>query len=167
MSRVNRIDFFCGAFLSYLITNKVEPTLFEATEKSKIVQFSLRDKDYNVYLKYVSTSKQSTRAGKEYTKWDILFTELEKSILENSFKEQDKENLVVLVCANENLKDTYFAIIPFENAMKCLGSDNVNKQTRISIKRQKGSKYVTCYGTAVSDRKAFKLKYNFDEYFSF
>ena len=39
MSRVNRIAFFCGAFLSYLITNKVEPTLFEATEKSKIVQF--------------------------------------------------------------------------------------------------------------------------------
>ena len=67
MSRINKIDFFSGAFLSYLISNGVkEPTLFEATEKSKIIKFSLRNKDYNVYLKYVSTSKQSIQKGKNY-----------------------------------------------------------------------------------------------------
>lgn len=167
MARVNKIDFFCGAFLTYLITNGVEPTLFEATEKSKIVKFSLRDKDYNIYLKYVSTSKQSTKGGKEYTRWNIVFTKAEKNILDSSFVEQNKENIVVLVCTNENLKDTYFAIIPYENAVKCLGSDDINNQPRISIKRQKGSKYVTCYGTAVSDKNAFQMKYNFDEYFDF
>lgn len=35
MARINKIDFFSGAFLSYLISNGVkEPTLFEASEKS-------------------------------------------------------------------------------------------------------------------------------------
>lgn len=167
MARINKVDFFCGAFLTYLITNGVEPTLFEATEKSKIVQFSLRDKDYNVYLKYVSTTKQSVQAGKVYTKWDVIFTKAEKSILDKSFNEQGKENLVILVCTNESLKDTYFAILPYENAMKCLGADDINKQPRISVKRKKGSKYVAYYGTAVSDENAFQTKYNFNEYFGF
>ena len=40
MSRINKIDYFCGAFLSYLISNNVEPTLFDAVDKSKIVNFT-------------------------------------------------------------------------------------------------------------------------------
>ena len=77
------------------------------------------------------------------------------------------KNIVVLVCANDNFKDTYFAIISLEDALKCLGDDNVNNQWRISIKRLKGSKYVDCYGTAISDTNAIRLKYDFDTYFDF
>ena len=35
MREINKVDYFCGAFLSYLISNGVEPTLFEAGEKNK------------------------------------------------------------------------------------------------------------------------------------
>ena len=167
MAKVNKIDFYCGAFLSYIISNGAEPTLFDASEKSKFIKFALRDKDYNVYLKYVGSSNETIKGGKTYYKWDILFTSAEKEILKNGFEETGKENIVVLVCANDNFKDTYFAIISLEDALKCLGDDNVNNQWRISIKRLKGSKYVDCYGTAISDTNAIRLKYDFDTYFDF
>ena len=168
MARINKIDFFSGAFLSYLISNGVkEPTLFEATEKSKVIKFSLRDKDYNAYIKYVGKSKASKQNGKLYTKWDVIFTEKERDYLLTQFVESDKCNLVVLVCANENLKDTYFAILDYKEALKCIGNDDVNTQYRITVKHQKGSNYVDCYGTAVSAEKSIQLKYNFDEFFEF
>ena len=168
MAKVNKMDFQCGAFLSYLISNGVkEPTLFEASEQSKIVKFTLRDKDYCAYLKYVSRSTKSVVAEKSYTRWDIPFTDKEKQFLRNSFEEMGKENIVVLVCTNESFKDTYFAIINLESALMCIGEDCINAQSRISIKRMKGSKYVSCYGTALSDENAIQLKYDFDEVFGF
>lgn len=127
----------------------------------------MRDKDYNAYIKYVSKSKLSTLNGRIYTKWDITFTERERDYLINHYFEDDKCNIVVLVCANENFKDTYFAILDYKDALRCIGNDEVNKQYRITVKRQKGSKYVDCYGTAISSEKAFQIKYNFDEFFEF
>lgn len=168
MSRVNKIDFFCGAFLSYIVTNGVkEPTLFDASENSKVISFSLREKDYNAYLKYVSTSRTSTQAGKKYTQWDINFTERERVYINTSFEASNKENIVVLVCSNENLQDTYFAILSLEDAKKCLGNDDVNTQCRISVRRKHGGQYVSCYGTALARDEAVQIKYNFDDAFGF
>lgn len=165
MAKVNKIDFYCGAFLSYIISNGAnEPTLFEDTEKSsKKLKFTLRDNDYKAYLKYVSTPKKSTSKGKSFTKWDISFTESEREYLKTSFAEEDRENIVILVCANKEFKDTYFGILSIKDALKCMA----NEQPRITIKRQKGSKYVSCYGSGISDENALQLKYNFDEYFEF
>lgn len=165
MTKINKIDFYCGAFLSYIVSNNAkEPTLFEETEKSsKRIKFSLRNKDYNAYLKYVSTSKISKVKGKLYTTWNIYFTESEREYLKTEFSEQDKENIVILVCANKDFKDTYFGILDIQNALKCMQ----NEQPRISIKRQKGSKYVYCYGSGIADENAIQLKYDFDEFFDF
>lgn len=58
---VIKIDFFCGAFLSYLISNGITPALFEAGEKSKIVKFSTDAGDYKVYIKYSTSCKVSDR----------------------------------------------------------------------------------------------------------
>jgi hypothetical protein len=62
---------FCGAFLSYLISNGISPALFEAGEKSKIVKFSTNLGDYKVYIKYSTICKLSDR--KNARKWDIPF----------------------------------------------------------------------------------------------
>lgn len=165
MTKINKIDFYCGAFLSYIISNNAkEPTLFEETEKSsKRIKFALRNKEYNAYLKYVSTLKESTLKGKTYYKWDVSFTEAERDYLQSSFVEPDKENIVVLVCTNEDFKNTYFGFLDIKDALKCMA----NEQPRITIKRQKGSKYVSCYGSGVSDENALQLKNNFDEFFEF
>jgi len=64
---VKKIDYFCGAFLSYLISNGIAPALFEAGEKSKIVKFSTNLGDYKVYIKYSTICKFSNR--KSTRKW--------------------------------------------------------------------------------------------------
>lgn len=167
MGKINKVDFYCGAFLSYLITNKVEPTLFNTTEKSKVVQFLLRNTDYNVYVKYVSTSKISTKKGKQYTKWDINFQKNERDYLLNDFCIANKKNIVVLVCANQDFKDTYFAVLSYDDAVKCLGKDAINTQYRITVKHQKKSPNSYCYGTAIDEENAIRIMYNVDAFFGF
>lgn len=167
MSKINKIDFYCGAFFSYLITNKIEPTLFDANDISKEIGFLLRDKEFKVYLKYVNAEKQIRLNGKEHDRWDIIFTKKENEYLHNSFFIQGKENIIVLVCANSKLRNTFFALLSYNDAIKCLGNDMVNQQYRISIRRQKGSPYAFCWGTALSDVNAIKIINNIDEFFDF
>lgn len=167
MPKVNKIDFYCGAFLSYLISNKVEPTLFSATEKSKVVQFLLRNTDYNVYVKYVSTEKIINLKGKKYSKWDVIFQKNEREYLLKNFFRPNHQNIVVLVCANKEFKDTYFAVLSYEQALSCMGKDDINKQFRITVKHQKKSPYAYCYGTALSDDNAIAIPYNVDSFFGF
>ena len=47
MKKINKIDFYCGAFLSFLVSNGVEPTLFEAGDKSRILEFLLKQTKYS------------------------------------------------------------------------------------------------------------------------
>lgn len=167
MARINKVDFYCGAFLSYLISNKVEPTLFSVTEKSKMVQFLLRNTDYNVYVKYVSDGKILSIKGKQHTRWQVIFQKNERDFLLNDFCIPDNMNIVVLVCANKDFKDTYFAILTYEQAVQCLGNDEVNNQFRITVKHQKKSPNAYCYGTALSDDNAIAIPYNVDSFFGF
>lgn len=167
MGRINKVDFFCGAFLSYLITNGIEPTLFDAGDKSKVVKFTLRNTDYNAYVKYVSTSSKGKISGKEHTLWSINFSDAENDFINTRFEDCCRENIVVLVCGNENLRDTCLAVLSLNEAKTCLGEDNKNTQRRISVKHSKGGRYLSCYGTALPDTRAIKLKYNYDEYFGF
>jgi len=167
MSRINKIDYFCGAFLSYLISNNVEPTLFDAVDKSKVINFTQKNMDYNVYLKYVSTCKESKVAGKEQTKWDVNFSMAENTYIRTKFKQDKRENIVVLVCTKPNLQDTCIAVLSLDEALECLGDDNINERRRISVKYKKGAWYLECYGTAILDIQAKKIKHDFDEYFRF
>ena len=167
MAKVNKVDFYCGAFLSYLISNKVEPTLFNANEKSKVVQFLLKNTDYNVYVKYVSAGKLLNIKGKQHTRWEVIFQKNERDYLVNDFCKSNFKNIVVLVCANKDFKDTYFAILTYDQAIQCLGNDAINNQFRISVKHQKKSPNAYCYGTALSDNNAIAIPYNVDTFFGF
>lgn len=164
MAKVNKVDFYCGAFLSYLISNKVEPTLFSATEKSKVVQFLLKKTDYNVYVKYVSTSKTLAIKGKQHTRWEVIFQKSERDYLVNEFCKPNHENIIVLVCANKDFKDTFFAVLTYEQAIQCLGNDAINNQFRITVKHLKKSPNAFCYGTALSDNNAIVIQYNVDSF---
>lgn len=54
MREINKVDYFCGAFLSYLISNGVEPTLFEAGEKAK----SLNLRFVILFIRFSSSTPQ-------------------------------------------------------------------------------------------------------------
>lgn len=190
MATINKVDFFCGAFLSYIICNGVkEPTLFEAQETSKIVKFALKDKDYKIYIKYTTSGKDTVkketqtkvlkngnrkRSQKEvvdirYTSWSVPFSNKERDFLTDSFSEAGKENIVVLVCTNSEMNDSYFAVLKPEEALKCLGNDTVNPNRYIKLKkkRTRGSSYVSCHGTALDESNAILIEYNIDNVFGF
>lgn len=167
MSKVNKVDFYCGAFLSYLISNGVEPTLFDVTENSKVIEFTVGKSDYKAYIKYVSTERKNTKGGKKFSNWSVIFSEKEKSFVLNDFEQKNKVNIVVLVCTNKNLKDTCFAVLNYDDAIKCIGHDDINGQARISVSHQKKSSDLYCHGTALSDENAVKTPFNADKYFGF
>ena len=168
MGKINKMDYYYGAFIYYLISNKAEqPTLFDSVDNSKIINFTQKNKDYNAYLKYVSTCKESKVAGREQTSWQITFTATENTYIRTKFKKDTYKNIVVLVCAKPKLQDTCVAILSLDDALECLGDDNVNNQRTINVKYKKGAWYLECYGTAVPDTQAKKIKHDFDEYFNF
>lgn len=161
---VRKVDFYCGAFLSYLITNKVEPTLFEAGDKSKILRFTIGKNDYKAFLKYSTKPNVSTKADKISTRWDTIFTEKDLRFL-RTYSEENRQNIVVIVCTDGKMKNTFFAVIDYTDAQLCLGDDSVNKERRISITHLKGSDKINVYGTAISDKNAFQTVFNCDSCF--
>ena len=166
MNRAGKINYYCGAFLSYLITNGVEPTLFEATVRSQVVKFSLRDKTYKAYVKYVGKPRMSTVGGKTFSNWDSSFTPNERENIRTGFSDGSSEAIVVTVCTTPDFDYTEFAVLPLEDALKCMGDDNINKRPRITYKLQKNGKHLKYYGTTISDKNAKKVP-NCDVYFGF
>lgn len=166
MRRINKVDYFCGAFLSFLISNKIEPTLFEAGDNSKIVEFFIRDKAYKIFFKYSTKLRKTKVSGKEYSNWDIIFSTNEEKIIQ-SFDDKNKMVAVVCVCTDEDFKNTTIAILSYTDAISCLGiqQDNMNKQRRITIKHQKSSSKIFCHGTALSDKNAISIPNNYETFF--
>ena len=166
MREINKVDYFCGAFLSYLISNGVEPTLFEAGEKSKIVEFTIRDSIYKVFCKYSTKKKTVTKQGKSYDTWNVGFAEKELALLEN-FGDNSKKVAIVCICTDEKLKNADVAVIPYEDACKCLGlmQDEINKQRVITVRHLKGSSKLLCHGTGLSQDNAIEIPHNFEKFF--
>lgn len=166
MRKINKVDYFCGAFLSYLISNKVEPTLFEAGDKSKIVEFTIRATTYKVFLKYSTKKKTVKKQGKIFDRWEIIFAPNEILQIEN-FAEPFKKVAVICICTDEKLHDADIAVLDHEDACKCMGinQDDKNEQRRITVQHMKGSSKILCHGTALSDLKAIEISHNFEKYF--
>ena len=157
MNKVNKIDYYSGAFLSYLNANGTEPTVLGGTEKCKVIRLSVHGKDYKVYLKYVGKPRMSTIKKKTFFNWETSFTTAERDYLKSDFSEYRSENIVVIVCTTETFDYTCFAVVPVEDALKCLGNDCINQWPRITIRRQKNGRHIKYHGTTIADRDAKKL----------
>lgn len=162
MSEIRKIDFYCGAFLSYLVTNKIAPTLFEAGDTSKIVNFETNYGNYKVYTKYSRLCKKAKKTGER--KWDIYFTENEMSCI-RELQESNKKLYFVLICTDPNMRENEIAVMDYEDGLKCLGNDPVNETRRITVIHKKASPYMICYGTAVGLKDGTTIFRDFDKYF--
>ena len=166
MRKINKADYFYGAFLSYLISNGIEPTLFETGDKIRILEFLIRNTTYKAYLKYSTTKRTTIEQEKETQRWDIVFSSNELKIMQN-FGEDNKKAVIIFICTDEELSNTDIAILPYPEACKCmgLGVDRKNNQRRISIQHSKHSRWFQCYGTGLADTSAIEVPYNFQKSF--
>ncbi|MDE5604867.1 MAG: hypothetical protein K2I73_04705, partial [Eubacterium sp.] len=159
---IGKIDYYVGALLSYLIKKKITPAIFDNSDHYKIVTFETNERKFNLFVKY---SAKPVSQNKTSNRWDITFTTSEYEILKNSYPKGEYENLVVLVCSTEKFSQTEIAVLKLKQVFKCLGNDNVNQNRKISVKSEKGSKYLRCYGTAVSSDNSLQITRNVDKQF--
>ena len=159
--KIRKIDFYVGALLSYLINKQITPAIFDSCENAKEIRFDTNNGKFNLFVKYSGKPSKSNEVNR---RWDIIFTQSELDRL-NTYKLDEYNNFVVIVCSNEDLKNTEIVVLEIKNAIKCLGYDNVNSNKRISARIDKGARSIKCYGTALSDQNAISIERNIDKYF--
>ena len=167
MKKINQIDYYCGAFLTRLIANKIEPMLFEAGENSRIVEFTIRSVTYKVYFKYAASKATKEKDGKTIDKWGLTFTLTELAILKD-FLEENKKIYLVFFCTDKELKDAGIAVLEYEEACKCLGTwgndgNAALGQRQITIRHKKHSSRFICTGTG--NAEGIKIPYDYEKRF--
>lgn len=165
VSKVNKLDFFVGAFLSSIINSSVGvPALFDETENSKRVEFETNKGHYNVYIKYTTSGRRSTRVvdgqKKKNIRYNIGFSENEYLSLMNKFYKKDVENLICLVCANKKLNDNALIILDYRDAMRCLEKSTPGGSRRITATRLGAEYDYSCYGVGFKEKDYIKAPVN-------
>ena len=161
---IRKIDYYVGALLSYLINKheRIDPSLFDSSEDSKIVRFDTDNGKFNLFVK---SCGKAVHQKDGCARWVISITSAEYKRFTESFCLDGYKNLFVVVCSSGTLTQTEIAVLPFDDALKCMGTDIINEQRRVTIKSVKGSKFLHCYGTGLSDMQAIKILRNIDKQF--
>ena len=83
------------------------------------------------------------------------------------FGEPSKNVIIVFVCTDKDMKETEIAVLPYEDACRCmgLGQDTVNKQRKISVQYIQGARKFRCYGTGLSSDNAVETPHNYEKVF--
>ena len=153
---LTREDFFCGAFLSYLLNNGIVPALFEERidPNRKIYDFTTDKGDFRVYVKF-SENPASKSDQKNSSIWNFPFTENQIDELK-SVKPEGRQMYFAFVCGRTALNKSQIAIIPEGIIFQCIDIDRNNKYKGqcIKIKLVKGHWDFDVYGTARSDKVA-------------
>lgn len=162
MSKINKIDYFVGVFLSTILSSsKGVPALFDDEAKeSKRVEFETDSGAFNVYIKYSTKQYIGNETVKDIKKkkkyWNIIFYEKDYDFLKNSFRKKDRINLVCLVCTNDKLNDTHIAVLKYEDAMKCLEKKMDSGGRRITVSRIGAGRSFYCYGVDFDEKDYIK-----------
>lgn len=151
---ITREDFYCGAFLSYLLNNGIVPALFEdrADSNRKIYDFTTNDGDFRVYVKFSeSPSSESDLKGSKI--WNFPFTD--KQIEEiKSIEKCSRKLYFVFVCGRKALNRSKISVAYKDMIFKCIDLNRIDKYKNQSIKVRliKGHRDFDIYGTARADK---------------
>lgn len=170
---ITREDFYCGAFLSFLLNNGVVPALFEERIdiNRKIYDFTTNKGDFRVYVKF--SEKPSSESEKKCSSiWNFPFTD--SQIDEIKELNLGQRNLYfVFVCGRSSLNKSRIAVIPQDIIFQCIDINRKDKYKGQSVKIRlvKNSWDFDIYGTARADKfegkdNTFKVRVkNIDELF--
>lgn len=73
---IKKEDFYCGAFLSVLLNNRIVPALFEERidANRKIYDFTTDKGDFRIYIKYAEKPSSKSKIKDSFI-WNFSFTE--------------------------------------------------------------------------------------------
>lgn len=152
--RITREDFYCGAFLSYLLNNGIVPALFD--DKSdlnrKVYDFTTDKGDFRVYVK-CSERPSSESDNKSSAIWSFPFTENQIDEIK-SLNDGRKQLYFAFVCGRPEFYKSRIAVIPEDIVLQCIDVTRSNKykQQCIKVKLAKGEWNFSVYGTARADK---------------
>ncbi|MCT4662951.1 MAG: hypothetical protein N4A40_13930 [Tissierellales bacterium] len=151
---IKKEDFYCGAFLSFLLNNGIVPALFEERVEvnRKIYDFTTNKGDFRVYVKY-SEKPSSENKAKSSSIWNFPFTESQIDEIK-TIDSEDKQFYFVFVCGKLSLNKSKVAVVPKEKIFQCIDLNRLDKYKNQSAKIRlvKGHWSFDVYGTARADK---------------
>jgi hypothetical protein len=169
MEKIKKVDFYVGVFLSKILKSaKNVPALFEETNESKRIEVVTNSCNYNIYIKY-STARINTpidiRGNKKVKSyWNIPFSENEYSKLISS-KIAGYKNCVAIVCTDDELSETWIALLDFDKALKCLEGKTPGGSRRITVIRLGKAREFICEGVGFNDNDSVTCLFDYTKYF--
>ncbi len=164
---ITREDFYCGAFLSFLLNNEIVPALFEERIdiNRKIYDFTTDKGDFRVYVKFTENpSSESESKGSSI--WNFPFTESQIDEIK-SLEIYNRNLYFVFVCGRSSLNKSKIAVIHKDIIFKCIDVNREDKYKSQSVKVRliKGHWNFDVYGTAIADKfdgkdNTFKVRGN-------
>lgn len=104
--KLTKIDFYSGAFLSFLLNKGIEPELFEGKndKNRRIYDFSTNMGNYRVYVKYSEKSSSTSKYEKSHI-WNFKFTENQIDELKD-IQTIERELYFAFICGHEKLNQS-------------------------------------------------------------
>ena len=133
MSNMKEADFYYGAVLSTLFNNGICPMLIEGGNDRQVYDFTTNSKDFRLFVKYRSKGREGAKDG--YMSWQFIFSDQDISELKQYVKD-DRHLSLGLVCGDEHLNKSQYAVLHKEEILKILGAG----KDSLSLSRKKGER---------------------------
>ncbi|WP_353893748.1 hypothetical protein PRVXH_000509 [Proteinivorax hydrogeniformans] len=148
-------DFYCGAFLSFLLNNGIMPALFEERIdiNRKIYDFTTNKDDFRVYVKY-SEKPSSESESKGSSIWNFPFTDIQLDEIKDIRSTDNKKLYFAFVCGRLSLNKSRIALISHDIVLQCIELNRTAKYKDQSVKIRliKGHWNFDVYGTKRADK---------------
>lgn len=152
--KITKEDFYCGAFLSFLLNNGIKPALFEegVVDNRKIYDFTTDKDDFRVYVKF-SEKPASKSEIKGSCIWNFPFTDRQLQEIKNLHIDKRKIYFV-FICGSMPFNETKIATVSYEDVLQCIELNPLDKYKSqgIKIRLQKNGRSFQVYGTLRSDK---------------
>ena len=152
MAKLRVADFYYGSVLSMLFNSHIVPALVEGNEERQIYDLATNSGDYRLIVKYRTKSRRGVDSS--YRSWHFNFpSEDIEEMME--YIEHNPNMLLALICGEEGLNDSEFAVLNSDDIRHCLGAG----KSSLTVSRAKGEK---AFRIPVGGRRdnSLKIPYN-------
>lgn len=151
---IKKEDFYCGAFLSVLLNNRIVPALFEERidANRKIYDFTTDKGDFRIYIKYAEKPSSKSKIKDSFI-WNFSFTENQIDEI-NAINSEGRNLYFIFICGRKSFNKSRIAVVPKDIVFQCidLNREDKYKSQEVKIRHIKGHWNFDVYGTARSDK---------------
>lgn len=149
--RVNKSDYYYGAFLSKILDNGCTPALLTNDANRGVYKITTDSGEYIIYMKYLTNHQDDLL-------WNFSFT---KDNLEEikEYVEKDEKLMFGFICSYESLLFTELGLCDLDEFKRCVDLDCKNEDyKRLSILKVPYSPYLRFYGSELDREDSLEIE---------